>query len=148
MDVLTLIKQDHADVKKLFAEYERMSDAGSEGLAKKIMAELEAHDHAEEQTVYSPTEARVNDGKDKATMAEAFKEHAAAAQTIKDLRGLRAGDSAFATKMETLIGAVRKHIEFEEGNVHSIVRDVFDEKELEAKAAQFKDAKEKELSHA
>lgn len=151
MDVLALIKQDHAEVKKLFDEFEALGQRANSSrgkLAKKIMEQLVAHDQAEERVVYSPTRERVEAGEERTKILEAFEEHAVASEMIEKLEKLDPGDETFVAKMDVLIEAVRHHIKEEEGQVHKIVRSVFDSDELKAKAAKFEEAKKRELARA
>jgi hemerythrin superfamily protein len=149
LNVLTLIKRDHAEVKKLFDEFQGLGERANSSrgkLAKKIMEQLVAHDHAEEQTVYSPTRERVRDFEERTTVLEAFEEHAVASDMIEKLERLDPADETFVAKMDVLIEAVRHHIKEEEGQVHKIVRSVFDAQELEEMGSRFEEAKKRELT--
>jgi len=149
MDVLDLIKQDHAEVKSLFDQFEALGQGNETqraAVAKKILEALPAHDHSEEKAVYSPTRDRVKDDADRAKVGEAFEEHEAAGKLVKKLKSLSPSDQAFTATMNELIGAVRKHIEDEEGNVHPLVRELFDESEREKMGTQFEEGKKRELA--
>jgi hemerythrin superfamily protein len=149
LDVLTLIKNDHAEVKALFDEFQGLgvrANSSREKLAKKIMGQLVAHDNAEEQVVYAPTRDRVREAEDRTKVLEAFEEHAVASEMIEKLKKLDPGDETFLAKMDVLIEAVRHHIKEEESHVHKIVRSVFESDELTAMASQFEDAKKRELA--
>jgi hemerythrin-like domain-containing protein len=151
LDILTLIKRDHDDVKALFDEFQGLGERATVSrakLAKKIMDELKAHDHAEEQTLYTPTRERVRDTEERTKVLEAFEEHAVAADVIQKLEKLDVSDETYVPKMEVLIEAVRHHIKEEEGRVHKIVRQLFEADELKTMAPAFEEAKERELAHA
>jgi hemerythrin superfamily protein len=151
MDVLDLIKRDHAEVKSLFDQFQALgqgNEAQRGGVAEKILEQLPAHDHSEEKAVYSPTRERVDDDADRAKVAEAFEEHEAAGKLVKELKSLSPSDKNFTAKMNELIAAVRKHIEDEEGNVHPLVRECFDDAEREKMGKQFEEGKQRELARS
>jgi len=151
MDVLDLIKRDHAEVKSLFDQFQALgqgNEAQRAGVAKKILEQLPAHDHSEEAAVYSPTRDRVEDKSDRAKVAEAFEEHQAASKLVKELKSLSQSDKKFTATMNELIAAVRKHIEDEEGKVHPLVRECFDDAERERMGKQFEEGKQRELARS
>lgn len=147
MDVLAIIKRDHAQVKALFKEFEALSPsavAARAKLAKKITEELAAHDQAEEATVYGALRERLRgseDREDRIKVLQAFEEHAAADELIHKLRATDPKEDDFIARFAVLRESVEQHIKEEEGHVHKIARATLGPPELEELGSRFQDAK-------
>lgn len=147
MDVLTLIKHDHAQVKALFKEFEALSPsavAARTRLAKKITEELSAHDQAEEATVYGALRERLQgseEREDRLKVLQAFEEHAAAADLIHKLHATDPKEDDFVARFAVLRESVEQHIKEEEAHVHKIARATLSPADLEDLGSRFQDAK-------
>lgn len=144
MDILGLIKRDHAEVKAMFKEFDGLSPSAKATrgkLGKKIMEELLAHDRAEEETLYSLLRERVRGAEERIKVLEAFEEHGLASDLIGKLEETDAKDEGFIAKMDVLRESVEHHIKDEEGVVHKIARAVLDKEELNELAPRFEEAK-------
>src|SRR5690348_12940607 len=113
-DAITLLKEDHREVKKLFKEFE---DAKGEGrkqkLAHKICLELMVHSEIEETIFYPACEGTVDEDE----LKEGYVEHDAAKLMIAEIEAAEEGaeDDFFDTKVHVLQEEIEHHIEEEEG---------------------------------
>lgn len=111
MDVFETLKADHRMVKELFSKFEDADKRTRSAIAEETLTALEVHTAIEEELVY-PAIADVIDDED--GVKEAVEEHHVAKLLIKELRRMKAGEDAFATKFKVLGELVAHHIEEEE----------------------------------
>jgi hemerythrin superfamily protein len=115
MDAITLLKDDHKSVEKLFKKFE---DAGDNALKTKrrlvdhIIDELTAHAYIEE-TVFYPA-AREAAPDTTAHILESIEEHHVVVWLLSELAGMDPADERFDAKVTVLIENVRHHVEEEE----------------------------------
>jgi hemerythrin-like domain-containing protein len=112
VDAITLLKDDHTKVKKLFRDFEKLTDRAMKGrqdLYMKIRSELEVHTKIEETIFYPAARDVASD-----MIAEAFEEHRLVAQLLQELGGLDPSDEQFDAKMTVLIENVEHHADEEE----------------------------------
>lgn len=116
-----LIKKDHAQVKKLFRDFEKESDRHEQmRLAALVLDELIVHAKAEEDVIY-PAFMRVLD--DASLVREAGQEHHAAEFLIAELVSLSQTSGAhLQPKMKVLRELVQQHIREEEGELFDEVK--------------------------
>ena len=139
MNALEVLKEDHQKVKKLFQDMKQTTDRTKrKDLFDKIDTELEIHTHIEE-TVFYPAIEDHEELKD--MVAEALEEHQEATTLLEELEELGAESHDFGSKLQELIEAVEHHVEEEEGEMFSKVREVFDEDELEQLGQELESAK-------
>ena len=132
-DVIEVLEHDHREVEEMFAELESLRGASTDeaksrrkDLADQVTIELVRHSVAEEVLVYPKVEKQVS-----AEEAEhARKEHAEAEETLHRLEKLDADDPAFDDELAKLIAEIRHHIEDEEGEMFTHMRQVMDADEL------------------
>jgi len=132
-DVIQVLEQDHREVEQMFGELESLRGAGTDEakarrkeLADQVTIELVRHSVAEEVLVYPQVERKVS-----AEEAEhARKEHAEAEETLHRLEKLDADDPAFDEELSTLMREIRHHIEEEEGDTFTHMRQAMDQEEL------------------
>lgn len=151
MDILALIKKDHAEVKALFKEFEEMSEgakASRAKLAKKITEELHAHDQAEEATLYGMIRERAREHEERIKVLEGYEEHAMAADMIGKIDQTDPKDETYVAKMDVLREAVEHHIKEEEGQIHKIARKLLSKEELDELGPRFEAAKQKQMAGA
>lgn len=116
-----LIKKDHAQVKKLFRDFEKEGDRHEQmRLAALVLDELIVHAKAEEEIIY-PAFMRVLD--DVSIVREAGQEHHAAELLIAELVSLSQTSGAhLQPKMKVLRELVQHHIREEEGELFDEVK--------------------------
>jgi hypothetical protein len=112
-DGITLLKEDHQAVKKLFKEFESAKgDGRKQKLAHQICLELSVHSEIEETIFYPACEGTV----DEEELKEGYVEHDAAKLMIAEiLANEDASDDFFDTKVHVLQEEIEHHIEEEEG---------------------------------
>ena len=132
-DVIEVLEHDHREVEEMFSELEGLRGASSDEakhrrkeLTDNVTIELVRHSVAEEVLVYPEVEKKVS-----AEEADhARKEHAEAEETLHRLEKLDADDPRFDDELATLMAEIRHHIEDEEGEMFTHMRQVIDADEL------------------
>lgn len=114
MDVFKLLKQDHAEVAKLFKKLEQSSEGASktrEKTFKQLARELAVHTQLEEELLYPRLreEESLRDAVD-----EALEEHHVADRTLEELSGLAVDDEQWHAKLTVLKEMIEHHVEEEE----------------------------------
>ena len=123
-DATVLLQRDHADVKKLFRQYEKLADNEADGqerqaLAMQICQMLTVHATIEEEIFYpAAREAEVEED----LLDEAEVEHAAAKDLIAQIRELDAADALYDARVRVLGEYVDHHVAEEEGELFSKCR--------------------------
>lgn len=112
-DAITLLKDDHREVEKLFKEFESAKGEGrKQKLAHQICLELTVHAEIEETIFYPACEGAV----DEDDLKEGYVEHDAAKLLIAEIEANEdAGDEFFDTKVKVLQEEIEHHIKEEEG---------------------------------
>src|SRR3954468_12877243 len=132
-NVIEVLEHDHREVEQMFSELESLRGASTDdarsrrkALTEKVTIELVRHSVAEEVLVYPKVEDKVS-----AEEAEhARKEHAEAEETLQRLEKLDSDDPGFDDELATLMSEIRHHIEDEEGEMFTHMREVIDAEEL------------------
>ena len=118
-DATVLLQRDHADVKKLFKQYEKLADAEADGeerqaLATQICQMLTVHATIEEEIFYpAAREAEVEED----LLDEAEVEHASAKDLIAQIKGMSPDDELYDAKVKVLGEYVNHHVQEEEGEM-------------------------------
>ena len=124
VDAIALLKADHAEVKKMFKQFERMKEEGGDGekaeLAARICAALTVHARIEEEIFYPAVRDAIED---EDLMDEAEVEHAGAKSLISQIEGMQPGDPLYDAKVTVLGEQVDHHIKEEEGEMFTQVRE-------------------------
>lgn len=146
MDILTLIKRDHDEVKALFKEFEETSDRAKSTrakLANKIIDMLDVHTRVEEHVFYDPLRERTKGGsEDRTKILEAFEEHGLARDMIGKIEETDAKDETYVAKMDVLREAVEHHIKEEESQVFKVARALLEKEELNEMGTRFAEEKQ------
>lgn len=115
-DACDLLDADHKTVKKMFTEFEELTEAKGNtrekkrALAEKICNELMVHTQVEEEIFYPAIRKPV---KDDMMMNEAEVEHAGAKDLIAQIQGMDAGDPMFDAKVKVLGEYIDHHVKEE-----------------------------------
>ena len=112
-DAITLLKDDHREVKKLFKEFESAKgDGRKQKLAHQICLELTVHAEIEETIFYPACQGTVDEDE----LKEGYVEHDAAKLMIAEIEANEsADDEFFDTKVHVLQEEIEHHIKEEEG---------------------------------
>jgi iron-sulfur cluster repair protein YtfE (RIC family) len=109
--VVTVLKQDHRKVEKLFSDFESSGDGS---IVDTICDELDVHMEAEEALVYPVLRDDVSGGTQMAQHAE--KEHAEARQIVGRIRQTKEADH-LSELVQELKSAIEEHVQEEESDV-------------------------------
>jgi hemerythrin superfamily protein len=118
-DATVLLQRDHADVKKLFRQYEKLADSEADGqerqaLAMQICQMLTVHATIEEEIFYpAAREAEVEED----LLDEAEVEHASAKDLIAQIQSMSPEDELYDAKVTVLGEYVDHHVQEEEGQM-------------------------------
>lgn len=111
-DAITLLREDHRKVEKLFKEFESAKgDGRKERLAREICLELSVHAAIEEEIFYPACEGVVEED----LLKESYVEHDAAKLLIAEIEsGSGESDDFFDSKVKVLKEEIEHHVEEEE----------------------------------
>ncbi len=129
MDAITLLKQDHKAVAKLFRQFEKATQpAQQRKLAQQVIEELSVHAAIEEMVFYPAVRDRVPKAED--TVLESLEEHHIVKWVLSELDDMEPHHERFKAKMTVLMESVRHHVKEEESELFPEVRSVLKRKEL------------------
>jgi hemerythrin-like domain-containing protein len=123
MDAITMLRDDHRTVERLFKRFE---DAGPRAFVEKrkvvdrIIEELSVHAAVEEQLFYPVTRATVPAVEEVAL--ESLEEHHVVKWLLSELEDMDPEDERFGAKVTVLIESVRHHVQEEETEYFREVR--------------------------
>ncbi len=139
MDVLELIKADHRLVETLFSEIEKTDDTHKlYDSFNQLYEALNVHAEVEEQVFYPAVRDRQDTEK---LVDEAHKEHEEAKQMLEDVSSLSPTSAEFKAKIRELKQTMQHHIQEEENEVFSQVRQCMSDKKLEQLGNQLRETK-------
>jgi hemerythrin superfamily protein len=118
-DATALLQRDHAEVKKLFKQYEKLADAEADGaergeLAAQICAMLTVHATIEEEIFYPAARAAEIDDD---LLDEASVEHASAKDLIAQIESMSPDAALYDAKVIVLGEYIDHHVQEEEGEM-------------------------------
>ena len=124
-DALAMLKADHDKVKKMFKEFERMTEDDEPGeeaeeLAKQICNELTVHTTIEEEIFYPEARSALEDDEDLVDEAEV--EHASAKELISQIESMSSSDDKFAAKVCVLGEYINHHVKEEQDEMFPKVK--------------------------
>ena len=120
---LTLLKDDHENVDKMFKRFEKLeesddSDEEMTALIAEICAALKAHATIEEEIFYPALHDALGEDEDgEANLDEAEVEHEHIKTLVEQLDGADVEDELVCARMTVLIEYVRHHVKEEEGEI-------------------------------
>ena len=140
-DAIKLLTADHAKVKKMFKELEKLSkkddEEGKQELATQICQELMVHAQLEEEIFYPAAREAIED---EDLMNEAVVEHNSAKELIAQIQSMGASDPMFDATVKVLGEYVNHHIEEEQNEIFPKVEKAkVDLEEIGAEIAQRKE---------
>ena len=118
VDAISLLIQDHENVKSLFEQYEKLSDrspAKKQKIAHQICLELTRHATAEEEIFYPAVREANAENED--LVDEAVVEHASAKDLIAQILAMEPGDDLYDAKVKVLSEQIEHHVEEEESEM-------------------------------
>ena len=131
MDALSLLKDDHREVKRLLAELEETTERAektrTDGLAK-LKQELTIHEVIEEEIFYPTLKQHP---KAKEIVLEGYEEHDVVDTLMGELEDLDVADETWGPKAKVMKENIEHHVDEEEGEMFDKARQVFDRQELE-----------------
>ncbi|WP_051293942.1 hemerythrin domain-containing protein [Pseudoduganella violaceinigra] len=122
-DAIALLKEDHAEVKAMFREFEGLGQrafASKKKLADKICLELTRHATAEEEIFYPAVRSASKEAED--LVDEATVEHASAKDLIAQIGAMEPQDELFDAKVKVLGEYIAHHVGEEEGEIFPLAK--------------------------
>jgi len=142
-DPIEMLMQDHREVEQLFADYQQSHD---QAIVETICTELTVHAAAEEQVIYPALGAYVPDGERMRHHAE--EEHQEVKDAIFEIQRLGYADPGIERIMQTIITNVTEHVEEEETDVFSKMRESLTAEQMETLGDELDASKQRLLSEA
>jgi hemerythrin-like domain-containing protein len=139
MDMLTLLKQDHEEVKQQFEAIMSQDEIDRDAL-KQVCHELLIHAELEEKLLY-PRMKKLEEAKE--ITDEAVLEHQEARKVIDEILHGRLRETKLKVKAEILQLAVQHHIEEEESDLFPLVQKAFSKAEIREIGEEMLTLKEK-----
>ena len=142
MDAITLLKNDHKAVKRLFRQFEKLGDDAVKSrreLVDKMIEELAIHAAIEEQLFYPTVRKEVPDAED--DVLESLEEHHVVKWTLSELEDMKGDEERFEAKVTVLIESVEHHAQEEEEELFPEVRKTMGRKALAELGAAMEKAK-------
>lgn len=116
-DAISLLTEDHRQVKKMFQQFDKLKDDEEdekEELARKICAALTAHAAVEEEIFYPAVRAAIDD---EDLMDEADVEHESAKELIAQIEMASATDDRYDAKVKVLAEQIDHHVKEEQNEM-------------------------------
>ena len=125
-DALSLLTQDHKEVRALFKEFDKLVDAAGDDderlqIAQDICTKLTAHAAVEEEIFYPAAREALGEAAD--LVDEADIEHASAKELIAQIEASSPGeDDHFDAKVRVLGEYIEHHVKEEEGQMFALLK--------------------------
>ncbi len=148
MDAITMLKDDHKSVERLFKEFESAGDRAfvtKSKLVEGIIEELSRHAVIEEQLFYPATSSTVRGTEGR--MRESLEEHHIIKWELSELERTDPEDEQFDAKVAVLIENVRHHVRAEEDEYFPKVRDAWGRNDLQDLAERMVELKAQASPH-
>jgi hemerythrin superfamily protein len=117
-DAIAMLVADHKKVKKLFSDFDKLKEEGSDedksAIVEQICNELKIHTELEEEIFYPAVRKAIDDSD---LMDEALVEHAGAKDLIEQLEDASPDDELYDAKVTVLGEQIDHHVKEEEGDM-------------------------------
>lgn len=117
-DAIAMLMADHKKVKKLFSDFDKLKEEGSDedksSIVDQICKELKIHTELEEEIFYPAVRKAIDDSD---LMDEALVEHAGAKDLIAQLEDASPDDDLYCAKVTVLGEQIVHHVKEEEGEM-------------------------------
>jgi hemerythrin superfamily protein len=117
-DAIAMLMADHKKVKKLFSDFDKLKEEGSDedktAIVEQICNELKIHTELEEEIFYPAVRKAIDDSD---LMDEALVEHAGAKDLIAQLEDANPDDDLYDAKVTVLGEQIDHHVKEEEGDM-------------------------------
>ena len=143
-DAIVLLKADHKEIRKLFADFEKAGDdahSTKQRLVDKMIELLTVHTYIENEVMYPRVRELLPDLED--DILESYEEHHVADVLVMELSSMKASDERFTAKTTVLIENVTHHIQEEEDEWFPQVREGLGRKALQDIGAEMQAARKK-----
>jgi hypothetical protein len=142
MNALTLLRNDHRRVDRLFAEHKQAAGNArrQKALFEEIQRELDVLAQIEEQVFYRAMEGGLAPPV-REQLEEARAEHEEVKALVKVLAGLAPEDAGYAVAFAKLTDGVRRHVAEEEGEMFPAAREFLGVPRLEELGREMADLK-------
>ena len=143
-DAIVLLKNDHREIKKLFADFQKAGDGAEktkQRLVDKIIELLTVHTYIENEVMYPRVRALLPELED--DVLESYEEHHVADVLVMELANMKASDERFTAKTTVLIENVTHHIDEEEDDWFPKVREGLGRKALQEIGQEMQAARKK-----
>jgi hemerythrin-like domain-containing protein len=141
--VLTLLKEDHAKVRKLLEQLDKAQAPGRrDELLEKISQEVEVHTRLEEEIFYPAFHEASRKKEDGKLFHEAIAEHGAVKLILPDLLQTERDSEEFAGKAKVLKDLIEHHAEEEEKELFPRAKALLSDEELQDLGARVEERKQ------
>jgi hemerythrin superfamily protein len=117
-DAIAVLMADHKKVKKLFSDFDKLKEKGSDeeksAIVDQICNELKIHTEIEEEIFYPAVRSAIDQPD---LMDEALVEHAGAKELIAQLEDSSPDEELFDAKVTVLGEQIAHHVKEEEGSM-------------------------------
>jgi hemerythrin superfamily protein len=117
-DAIAMLMADHKKVKKLFSDFDKLKEEGSDedksAIVEQICNELKIHTELEEEIFYPAVRKAIDDAD---LMDEALVEHAGAKDLVAQLEDASPDDELYDAKVIVLGEQIQHHVKEEEGEM-------------------------------
>ncbi len=125
-DAIKLLTADHAEVKKLFKDYDKLAEDGAEAAERQPLAELictllTVHASIEEDIFY-PAAREVLEAEELDLVDEADVEHASAKDLIAQIRAASPDDDHYDARVKVLGEYIDHHVKEEQSELFPAVK--------------------------
>ena len=140
-DAIVLLKSDHKDIEKLFAEFEKSTTtrARKKTIVSKALELLTIHTYIENEIMYPEVRELVPDLE--SDILESYEEHHVVDLLAVEMMALDPASERFDPKFTVLMENVRHHVEEEETDWFPQVRTALGRKQLQEMGARMIEAK-------
>ena len=132
MDAITLLKDDHATIKKMLADGEETTERAEKTrteLFERLKAFLEIHERIEEEVLYPALKAHP---KSREIALEGFEEHHVVDEILEELDATPVTDEKWGAKFKVAKENLEHHMDEEEDEMWAAARREFTDDELDA----------------